>query len=99
MANRLIALDKCPGVRPVGIGEIWRRIFAKCVIVFAGGEAKEECGDEQLCAGLEAGIEGGIHAARQAWLNAEDDDEWGFLLVDAENAFNKGNRIAFSWTI
>ena len=68
MANRLIGLDKCPGVRPVGIGEIWRRLCAKTVLVVAGAEAKEECGDEQLCAGLEAGIEGGIHAARQAWL-------------------------------
>ena len=99
MANRLIALDKCPGVRPVGIGEIWRRIFAKCVIVIAGGEAKEQCGDEQLCAGLEAGIEGGIHAARQAWTDNEEDEEWGFLLVDARNAFNEGNRSAFLWTI
>ena len=45
MANRLIGLDKCPGVRPVGIGEIWRRLFAKTVLVVAGAEAKEECGD------------------------------------------------------
>ena len=58
MANRLIALDKCPGVRPVGVGEIWRRLLAKCVLVVAGGEAKEACGSEQLCAGLEEGIEG-----------------------------------------
>ena len=78
MANRLIALDKCPGVRPVGVGEIWRCIFAKCVIIIAGGEAEEECGDEQLCAGLEAGIEGGIHAARQAWADAEEDEECFF---------------------
>ena len=39
MANRLMAPDKCPGVRPVGIGEIWRQLFAKCVLEIAGAEA------------------------------------------------------------
>ena len=99
MANRLVALDKCPGVRLVGIGEAWRRLLAKCVIAIAGREAKVACGTAQLCAGLEAGIEGAAHAIDTLWRQHEDDEEWGFLLVDARNAFNEGNRHAFLWTI
>ena len=30
--GRLIALDKIPGLRPMRVGETWRRIFAKCVL-------------------------------------------------------------------
>ena len=53
----LVALDKRPGVRPVGIGEMLRRAFAKLVMREAGEEAKRACGNLQLCAGLKAGIE------------------------------------------
>ena len=36
----LIDLDKCPGVKPVGVGETWRRMLAKCVLVVTGEEVK-----------------------------------------------------------
>ena len=32
MPGRLIALDKRPGVCPVGVGETWKLIFAKSVL-------------------------------------------------------------------
>ena len=64
MSCRLVALDKCPGTRPVGIGEIWRRLMAKCGLKVCGEDAKAACGSTQLCAGLEAGIEGALHAVR-----------------------------------
>ena len=97
--GRLIALDKSPGVRPVGIGEIWSRLIAKVILVEAGPEAKNACGDNQLCAGLEAGIEGGIHAVNQVWKEIEQEENNGFLLVDARNAFNELSRAAMLWTI
>eukprot|EP00978_Attheya_sp_CCMP212_P037687 scaffold180161_cov59-Attheya_sp.AAC.1 len=47
IASRCVALDKCPGVRPVGIGEIWRQLQAKCLLVAAGEEAKDACSIDQ----------------------------------------------------
>ena len=40
-----------------------------------------------------------MHAARTLFAEKEDKDKWGLLLVDAENAFNTGNRIACLWTM
>ena len=36
MSGRLIVLDKSPGIRPVGIGETWRRLLAKCLLQVTG---------------------------------------------------------------
>jgi hypothetical protein len=99
MAGCLVALDKCPDVRPIGIGETCRRLFAKASLLASGNEAKEKCGIEQLCAGLEAGMEGGIHTIEELWKQHKQEEEWGFLLVDASNAFNELNRTAMLWTI
>ena len=62
MAGRLVALDKQPGVRPLGIGSIFRRLMAKSVIKVIGRQATHSCGSLNLCAGLPAGIEGAVHA-------------------------------------
>jgi hypothetical protein len=67
MACRLVALDKCPGVRPVGIGEIYRRLMAKCVLAVIGHQATAAAGNLNLCAGLPAGIEGAVHAVNAVW--------------------------------
>ena len=48
MYGRLIVLDKCPGVRLVGVEETWRRMMAKRVLVVTGAEAKEACGMKHL---------------------------------------------------
>ncbi len=57
MACRLIALDKNPGVRPIGIGEIPRRIIAKAVLSIIRGDIQDAVGSSQLCAGQFSGIE------------------------------------------
>jgi hypothetical protein len=65
------------------------RFDSKCVLFVAGGEARDECGVDQLCAGLEAGVEGGIHALRLIWELHAQEEEWGFLLVDAKMHLTK----------
>ena len=55
-------------VCPMGIGERLRRALAKLVMMAAGDQAKTACGNLQLCAGLEAGIEGATHAMGQRRL-------------------------------
>ena len=65
MACRLMALDKRPGVCPIGIGDILRRSVTKLIIRASGDQAKMAYGSLQLCAVLEAEIEGAAHAVAQ----------------------------------
>ena len=58
MACCLVAVDKHPGLHPMGIGETLHRALDKLVMRAASDQAKTACGNLQLCAGLEAGIEG-----------------------------------------
>ena len=72
---------------------------SECLLQVSGQEAKTACGTDQLAGGLEAGIEGDIHAARLQWAQHEDEEDWGFLLIDARNAFNEENRTAMLWAV
>ena len=90
IASRLIPLDKGEGaVRPIGVGEVIRRISAKCVMRFAKKDVVEASGSLQLCAGQKSGSEAAIHAMNTLF---EADDIDAVLLIDASNAFNALNR-------
>ena len=89
LACRLIALDKNPGVRPIGVCETARRIIAKAILFITRGDIQDTAGSIQLCAGQCAGAEAVIHAMRESF--AKDNTE-AVLLVDASNAFNSLNR-------
>ena len=91
LASRLISLDKCPCVRPIGIGDKARRIITKAVLVVARGDIQEAAGSIQLCAGQASGCEAAIHSVRAGF---QDDDAEAALLVDASNAFNSINRMS-----
>ena len=77
LVSRLITLDKCPGVRPIGIGDTARRIIAKTALTL------------QMCAGQIAGCEAAAHSVREHY---QECDTEAALLVDASNAFNTLNR-------
>ena len=70
-----MALDKFPGIRSIGIGEIWRQLLDKYVLKVACAKSKDACGNSQLCAGLEARIEGAVHAARTLLVEKDDEEE------------------------
>ena len=99
MSGRLIALEKQPGIRPVGVGETWHSMMANCLLKVSGPEAKAACSMAQLAGGLEAGIEGAIHAMRVLWEEHKKGEDWGFLLIYARNAFNEENRTAIIWAV
>ena len=61
---RLIPLDKNPGVKPIGIGEIIRRIIEKAIQIVKS-DVVESAGSLQLCAGQPGGSEAAVHAANK----------------------------------
>ena len=90
VASRLIPLDKGEGaVRPIGVGEVIRRIIGKCVMNVSKGDVVEASGSLQLCAGQKSGSEAAIHAMHAIF---EADDTDAVLLIDASNVFNALNR-------
>ncbi len=84
-------MDKNPGVRPVGVGEVIRRIVGKAITTVLKPELMESTGPIQVCAGIPGGIKAAIHAVRKIYNDPETEC---ILLVDAENAYNSLNRNA-----
>ena len=90
-ASRLIPLDKSPGVHPIGVGEVCRRIVGKVIMKYAKTDLRQAVGPLQLCAGFESGCEAAMHAMSEIF---EEEDTEAMIFVDASNAFNSSNREA-----
>ena len=91
-----MALDKCPGVRPIGVGKTLRRIAGKTVCTLTRCDLEDIYGTSQLCGGVCSGIKGAIHTVCDLF-NEHQEEGWGVLLIDASNAFNNINRQAVLW--
>ena len=86
---RLVALDKFPGVIPIGIGEVMRRITGRIIVDCIRQDLTSLGGNMQLCLGQKCGIEHVIHSLRHSF---DDPENEAILLIDARNAFNVLNR-------
>ena len=85
MASRFIVLDKNLGVRPIGIGEVVRRIIAKAVLSVVTGDIQRAAGALQLFAEQISGVEAAIHSMWSIYAEVSSE---GVLLIYASNAFN-----------
>ena len=90
VACRLLPLNKNPGVRPIGVCEVIRRIVGKAVLAIVAKDVVQAAGPLQLCAGQSAGCEAAVHAMRKVFNDTSTD---AVILVDATNAFNNLNRL------
>ena len=89
---RLITLDKGEGlITPIGVGEVFRRIMAKCLIQITKPDILDVTGSLQVSAGQKSGNEAAVHAMNSIFSSDEAD---AALLIDAIDAFNTLNRAA-----
>ena len=74
-----------PGVHPVGIGEVLRRIIGQSLMMVLKDDITRAAGisQSQLSAGQPSGYEAAIHVLHQVCASMETD---AVLLVDADNA-------------
>eukprot|EP00117_Sycon_ciliatum_P044819 scpid59940/ scgid6144/ len=91
LAARLIPLDKQPGVRPIAIGEVFRRVICKAIMSAIERDVLLAVTPYQLCVGIPSACEVAVGILGQEFQSESCD---GILLVDASNAFNAMNRSA-----
>ena len=87
MANRLIALDICPGVRPIGIGECLHRFMCKTIALITGRDMEVVCEVKHLATGLKVDIE--VQSYDEFY-----DDGWGsFSLMQRMHLTKSGSSL------
>ena len=78
-ACRLIPLNKNPGVRPISVGGVLRRIIGKCIINRIENDLRFLGGNTHICPGQKCGIEHAIQSLRSQYDRPENEP---VLLVD-----------------
>jgi hypothetical protein len=83
---RITALDKTPGVRPLGVGKSWMRLWSEDYShTKTKVAATNACGNTQMCAGLWSGIKANLHAFQAIWpQSAEWTEDSGVVEEEEE---------------
>ena len=80
---RLATLDKRPGVRPIGIGEVLSLITERIIVECIRRDLTSLCGNMQLFLCQKCSIEHAIHSLSHNFDGPENE---AILLIDAKNA-------------
>ena len=89
----LIAIAKPKGgIRPIAIGEIWRRLAAKCVVVQAKQLALQYLAPLQVGVGVKGGSDATVHTFRRLYQDNKSRNDVAILKLDFANAFNSVSR-------
>ena len=89
----LTALKKLKGgVRPIAVGEVIRRLIAKCIAREANSEAADLFNTKQLGVAVKGGAEGIVHATRVSFEKLQKSKNSRILQIDFKNAFNSVKR-------
>ena len=74
IANRLIPLNKNPGIRPIGVGEVIRLfgsgVAEKVIMDLAKKDVQQAVGSLQICLGQDAGAEAIRHPRNVQFIPA-----------------------------
>ena len=90
-ASVLAFRKKDGGIRPIAVGNVFRRLAAKIVCKAVSSELGRELFPVQLGVGIRGGCEGAAHAARSFCLNPSHSSQIAIKL-DVRNAFNSIRR-------
>ena len=65
--GHLIGLNKCPGMRPVGVGDTWRRLLENCALAVTGQIPWRPVGQSNYVGKWNPGYRGEIHVLQLLW--------------------------------
>ena len=80
------------GVRPIAVGEVLRRLVAKCKAKQTQTEPAELFSSEQLGVGVKGGAESIIHATKITFEKLQLSQDAGIVQIDFKNAFTSIKR-------